>query len=254
MQLAAWLRGSDMKKFLLVCEGPTDVAFIKEISRRFGDDSGQEIDVIEMSPQKDATSGQWPSHGWSAVRSWCKAYKKKTEGDLADVPPGFVELLRRRYWKSVVEFSGADGLIIQMDTDIAEKISDLDVGYEDSSLGRREYCRNAVFYWLGEDDAVGEKAYMLLPTYAMESWVLAIHDQSENVFNDLDKPFDYEAVHDFEERLVQLGYPSKKVQEGRRLKKRYGSYSRYAGLVFQKLDLVRDRCSEAEGFFSFLES
>lgn len=44
-------------KYLLVCEGPTDVAFLKRLASKLGTDLGAEVTIQELSPQKDATWG-----------------------------------------------------------------------------------------------------------------------------------------------------------------------------------------------------
>ncbi len=102
-------------KYLLVCEGPTDISFLKELSSKIGEDLQSTIELVELSPQKDATTSQWPPHGWTQVRNWCKAWKFKTPEDIKDVPSHFIELLKRRNWRALIDINNADGLIMQMD-------------------------------------------------------------------------------------------------------------------------------------------
>ncbi|MEZ8373686.1 hypothetical protein AB6C91_05200 [Vibrio cyclitrophicus] len=238
-------------KYLLVCEGPTDVAFLKRLASKLGQDLGAEVTIQELSPQKDATTGEWPAHGWNAVRTWCKSWRVKSDADLANIPPHFVELAKRRTWKALVQTS-ADGLIIQMDTDIAEDIADLDERYPNTTLSRREFCEQALFNWINESETSEEKPVFLLPSYAMETWLLALYDPSENVFSDLDVDFDYEDIVNLEERLISLGFSSKKKKGVDRLAKKDHRYLNYADRVHGNFQTVKSRCSEAEKFEKFL--
>ncbi|SDH72054.1 hypothetical protein SAMN04488136_1265 [Vibrio xiamenensis] len=238
-------------KYLLVCEGPTDVAFLKRLSSKLGKDLGAEVTIQELSPQRDATTGEWPAHGWNAVRTWCKSWRVKSDDDFASIAPHFVELAKRRTWKALVKTS-ADGLIIQMDTDIAEHITDLDERFPNTALGRREFCEKALFNWINESETSEEKPVFLLPSYAMETWLLALYDPSENVFSDLGTGFNYEEIVNLEDRLISLGFSSKKKKGVDRLAKKDSQYLNYADRVYNNFQTVKSRCSEAEKFECFL--
>lgn len=238
-------------KYLLVCEGPTDVAFLKRLASKLGTDLGAEVTIQELSPQKDATTGEWPAHGWNAVRSWCKSWRVKSKEDLANIAPHLEELAKRRTWKALVQTS-ADGLIIQMDTDIAEQITDLDERFPHTTLSRREFCEQALFNWINESKTSEEKPVFLLPSYAMETWLLALYDPTENVFSDLDTDFNYEDIANLEDRLISLGFSSKKKRGMDKLVKKEHLYVNYADQVYNNFHTVKSRCSEAEKFENFL--
>ncbi|MCI5146553.1 MAG: hypothetical protein D3923_13755 [Candidatus Electrothrix sp. AR3] len=239
-------------KFLLVCEGPTDIAFLKELSSKIGEDFNAAIELIELSPERDATTNQYPSHGWPGVRSWCRKWKRKTPEELEKVPSHFIELMRRRYWKALIDINGANGLIIQMDTDIAEQLCDLDCHFTDYEGTRRSYCQKAILSWLGESAETLNRAYLLLPSFAIETWLLATHDPDETVFDDLDKPFNYEELLDVENRLIAIGYAAKEVSGKKRLKKQSKRYKNYGKIVFPKFHNVKQRCTEADYFYQIL--
>ncbi len=240
--------------FLLVCEGPTDISFLKKLSEKIGGELNTEIELVELSPQKDATTETWPPHGWTKVRSWCKSWKFKTQEEIEAVAARspFSALLQRKYWKALVDIRNADGLIIQMDTDIAEKIVDYNCKFVDYNGSRRDFCEKSILFWLGETAESIDGAYLLLPSFAIETWLLASHDPEGEVFDDLGKPFNYETLSDVETRLVNIGYPSK-VKNGRHcLIKKENKHSNYAEQVFMNLDKVKERCGEAERYCLFL--
>lgn len=240
-------------KFLLVCEGPTDVSFLKRLSERIGEDLGSKINIIELSPQRDATTNKWPSHGWTAVRRWCETWKVKEATDLQSAPLNLRQSLLRRNWKMLLQFRQADGIIIQIDTDIAEEIRDLSDNYSDTKISRREFCKKAVLHWLGESPETIQGAYLLLPSYAIETWLLATHGPSESCFDNIKKPFNYENISEVEKLLLELGYSGKNDNEKRRLRKKENKYIEYADRVYLNLNNVKLRCNEANEFCSFLE-
>lgn len=244
----------DKYKYLLVSEGPTDIAFLKQLISKLTSDLGSVAEVVELSPQRDATSGEWPAHGWTGVKTWCNSWKVKTESDLEKIPEYFIELAKRRNWKSLVATSGADGLIIQMDTDIAEYIRGLGCDFSEFSGSRREFCQSAIYFWLGESGQATDKPFLLLPSFAMETWLLATHSPASPVFDDLDKPFNYEDIVDLEERLVLLGYSSKSKKGKKKLAKRESEYIGYADKVHTHFADVTLRCEEANHLDAFIKS
>jgi len=240
-------------KFLLVCEGPTDIAFLKRLNEKIAGNLGTTIEIQEMSPQRDATSDSYPPHGWTGVRSWCKANRVKSENEINSIDSPFKDLLRRKNWKALVSVANADGLIVQMDTDIAEEIRDLPYRYTEHRGSRRDFCHEAVLYWMREEPSLDSNYYILLPTYALETWLLAVHEPNESVFDDLTKPFNYEELPDAESRLLELGYQAKRnAHQGQRLKKKEIQYLEYADKVYEKIASVKERCREAHLFYDFL--
>lgn len=239
-------------KYLLVCEGPTDIALLKKLTKKLSNDLNADIEIAELAPQVDATTGLWPAHGWGAVRSWCYSWKVKTEEELSNAPPFMIDLLKRRTWKALIAFNNADGLIIQMDTDIAECITDLSTPFDPINDNRRDYCRDAILYWLSESNQSNDKPFILLPSYALESWLLATHSPENTIFNDLPKPLDYEKITDLESRLISLGYAKKRNKGRDRLVKTYAVYNTYADIIHTNFENVSQRCSEAKAYLDFI--
>jgi hypothetical protein len=138
------------RKFLLVCEGPTDIEVINAMSKGLVNANGLSIEIVPLSPQRDETSGNYPPHGWTAVRDWCQSNRKKTEAEVAHLTPALRQIALRKNWINILSASSAAGLLIQIDTDIAEQISDLPKKFADSGLSRKDYTRSAIQHWLAE--------------------------------------------------------------------------------------------------------
>ncbi|WP_262264899.1 hypothetical protein [Pantoea dispersa] len=234
------------KVFLLVCEGPTDIEIIKSISNKISNDSGCEIEIRELSPTKDKTTDKYPSHGWTAVKAWCEKYKLDKgitiDPNLMDWQKKLLAVKLGARWDSLIKFSGADGIIIQIDTDIAEQMTH--ERFDPATHIRKEFCREAVNIWLNETSAP-DGIYYLLSTYSSEVWLLAAHEPEICV--------DYESIPDVENRLIAIGYAKKKENGNYKLRKERALYSRYGENIVQKLNTVRQRCSECESFCSHLE-
>lgn len=238
------------KKFLLVCEGPTDYHLINGISRKLSEIAGYPIQIQMLSPQLCA-SGQFERQGWTGIKNWCLKNVHKTEADLAAAKPETRAYLRRQSWRALVAFSRAQGLIIQMDTDIAEHISD-SVVFDPTAKHRRAHCDEALKRWLKEPHS-DEKLFFTLTTYALETWLLATYPPEHSVFNDLAKPFDYEALPDQEDRLIALGWKATKKKGKLRLKKSPSElYIPYGQIAADNIDVVRGRCREADDLCNHL--
>lgn len=241
-----------MKKYLLVSEGPTDHVVIKEIAKKISSEIGQVIDIVELSPQRDATSGTYPAHGWNAIQSWCKKFSTKSPESMAHLPASTQQFLKRQNWRSLLAFDSANGLLIQLDTDIAQDLKDLKIIQPGEC--RKTHCKDAVLTWLNESSSV-EGLYLALTAHALETWILATHSPSESVFNDLPKNFNYELIEDVEDRLINLGYESKLKRGRQRLKKSpYTIYEAYAKRISANLTTVRTRCEAANELCKHLEA
>ena len=251
MQWVDYLLGFRMatKKYLLVCEGPTDFEILSAISKNIENKNGHSIEIVPLSPQIDATSGSYPPHGWTAVRLWCKSNRVKSQGDVASLDDKLREVALRKNWLALVAVSGADGLIIQLDTDIAEHIVDLAPPFLGSGVTRREFCDTAIAKWLGVKK-IHPNMFLVLSSHSTETWLLAMHDPEDAVFADLTVPFNYEDIPDPEDRLLVLGYKKKSG----RLHKKPSVYEGYAHTLVGRLTQVRQRCVEAEVFCDFIES
>jgi hypothetical protein len=236
------------KLYLLVCEGFTDILVSKQIARKISNNTDNNIEIRELSPQKDATTNQYPSHGWEEVRRWCKVYGKII--DVGDNP--FAILAQKKNWKALLKTSNAHGLIIQMDTDIVQYITEFIPIYSGTTKNeRKRFAKKSILNWLGETTKPDE-IYLLLSTTSTETWILATHDRVESVFNDLPNNFDYEDIENAIERLFTLGYTSYIDSQGKE-KLSKSNYKPYAQKIVDNLDKVRLECEEAESFCQQLE-
>jgi len=241
-----------VKHYLLVCEGQTDFFVIDEIARKLSDLDNVDIKITPLSPQYDATSQTWPRHGWTAIRNWCKVYGRKSHADVSHLDPHLRQAALRKNWQAMLALSQADGLIIQVDTDIAEHITD-GSPFDPSTSHRRDYLEASVLLWLNEPNKP-QPIYLALTTHALEAWILATHPESEPVFSDLAKPFNYEDINNLEARLIRLGYQSTKYRGQTKLSKKESLYKHYAMKVAENLPQVRARCPSAEALCSHLEN
>lgn len=240
-----------MKKFLLVAEGPTDNVVIKEVARKISATIGEKIEIIELSPQRDATTGTYPAHGWGAVRSWCRKYSNKTAANLAHLPAPVQKFLIRQQWRALVAFDQARGLIIQLDTDIAHELTELKQIQPGDC--RKIHCSDEVLKWLDEQ-GISNDLHLALSSFALETWILATHPRTDPVFADLPQNFNFEHIEDVEDRLITLGYASRSKRGKRRIKKSpHTIYEPYAKHIATHLDLVRQRCESADDLCSYLE-
>ena len=235
------------KLYLLVCEGYTDILVIDKIAKKISENRNERVVIRELSPQKHATTNRYPSHGWEEVRRWCKTYGKTI--DVDDNP--FAILAQKRNWRALVKISKADGLIIQMDTDIVQYITELIPNYTGvTKKSRKNFAKKAILNWLGENNTPNE-IYLLLSTQSTETWLLSTHDRVENVFSDLPKDFDYEDIVDVIERLLKLGYLSY-IDDTGKTKFSKSNYKPYAQKIADNLDKVREECEEAEKLCQYL--
>lgn len=216
------------KKFLLVCEGPSDIAIFKRIADKFS------AIIEEISPIPSASgSTSYPSHGWSGVQSWCQRMAaNKSTGNPLDF---------------YLKFTGADGLIIQLDTDISHL---LNINGDYGGSGDRAWCEKAIDSWLS--DRKGHPCtHYILCSYATEAWILATYSNSAiglakgSVKN-------YETIQQPDSYLLALGYTKKAGA----LKKSYQIYSgeKYATRIIRHSRKVAVRCAEFERYVSILNT
>ena len=233
------------KLYLLVCEGPTDILVLKNIAKKISQNTGNNITIRELSPQRDATTSRYPKHGWKEVRRWCKLY-----GTSLNTSENTFEAYaaRSKNWKAEIAISNADGLIIQIDTDIVEYITDLIPSFRGRTKeARKKFATKAILKWLGETVQPSE-IYLLLSTTSTETWVLATHSRTESVFNDLPSNFDFEDIKDVINRLFTLGYANF-IEAGSgqiKLKKDLSIYENYAKNIANNIIKVRSECQEVE--------
>ncbi|MEG7508403.1 hypothetical protein [Serratia marcescens] len=248
---------SETKIFLLVCEGPTDIEIIRAMAEKVKESIGRPIEIRELSPTQDKTTGTYPRQGWTAVKSWCETYSlNKNIVIPEELEEWRKKLLTKKMsfrWDTLIKMSGADGIILQIDTDIAEEMTHAD--FTTSGLTRKLFSHNAVNLWLNEI-AKPLDFYYLMSTFSTETWLLASHQIVENttVLGDLATVTDYESIPDSEARLIALGYAKHKKNGQVRLRKEPAIYKRYGEKIVSKIDVVRARCIEADDFYKFLET
>lgn len=240
------------QNYLLVCEGQTDYFVIDQIAKSLSSTTDKNINIIPLSPQQDATTKEWPQHGWTAIRSWCRLYGNKNEADLAGMDPGLKAAAMRRNWRALLLMKKAHGIILQIDTDIAEHITDLP-RFDPTKEHRKNHVHDAVVFWLN-DKNYSPSMYLALTTHALEAWILATHPETDPAFSDLPKDFNFEDIEDVEDRLIQLGYKTTKKKGVSRLSKKEKLYKEYALKISENLGMVRSKCQSAEDLCNHLET
>lgn len=206
---------------MLVCEGETDLIVFEALASFF---STREKKIVfqSLSPHRDATSGTYPPNGFGEVLNWCRRNKDR--------------------YQMFLDFKGANALFIQLDTDIAKKINSDCVIHGNSPRQCCEETLNNCFQNTKEPN----QCYYILPTQNTESWILASHRDVTWLDQDKRLISDYELLNS-EERLVELGYSSKKSGRRRRLNKNPASrYREYAKRLTSNLDVARGRCKELD--------
>ena len=241
----------------LVCEGPTDIALLKKISLYQAKDNNVNLEIRVLSPQKDATSGQYQG-GWTRIRSWCKAHSGSSGQNNNYINKMGLNVSKLSQfqatlqWKSVLKAAGISKLLIQMDTDIAEEIDDTPKSFNPKKDIRKDYCKLSINFWLGVKAVEPELLY-LMTTYALETWILATYDEKDNQSVFPSRILDYETLPDWEEKLIALGLPAR-IKKGRlRLLKWDGYYKgAYFNRIIRNIDVVRRRCIEFVNFETML--
>ena len=163
-------------KYLLVCEGPTDLPILREVAERYG----HEVEMLR--PAYDRTSQSHKPHGWDRVRRWCRRHHAKIH-----------VFLRERE---------AEVLMLHMDTDIAGEI---DRNYRDKGLSRRECCEAALNAAL-QSDRMPDSCYYVLPTMATETWLLALYDSRTHPTVFTSQMDNYETYPEPKMLLRQIGW------------------------------------------------
>lgn len=237
------------KKVLVVCEGHTDFVFIEGIFNHLGKPIGKKFQLEMIAPQVDATTGAAEQHGWTGVKRWCELNAIKNPSSLGHLPEHIRRVVLSRSWETLVAASNADLLLIQLDTDIAKEI---DRNFNPSLESRRDFCARQLNRWLGILTDVPNCKY-LLPTYAIENWLLATYDETSAPDVFCAAPHNYEIIFDVEARLLALGYPKK----GGRLKKtvlKYKNDDRFLKRLLTHLDVSKARCPELDSFVGLIQT
>ncbi|MFA5181502.1 MAG: hypothetical protein WC405_09310 [Syntrophales bacterium] len=241
------------KKILVVCEGGTDFVFLEGIINYIGNSSGRSFDIQMLSPQIDATTGHAERQGWTKVKSWCILHGKKSPDELLALDKETRAVVSRRNWEGLLIMSGADLLLVHLDTDIAGEI---DNNFDHTKEHRRDCCERNLNLWLGILSIEPNCKYVL-PTYAIETWLLATYDSSSAAMIFSATPEDYELIDDFEDKLIAIGYASKLKASRRRLVKkasRYKNNDMYLPRLLTHITNVQLRCKELLYFMSLIQS
>lgn len=208
-----------MTDLLLVCEGETDVYIFEALITHLA----IPLKLLPLAPQKDATSGTYPCHGFGGVINWCKANTERLQ--------------------MLIDFRGSKALFIQLDTDITSQIN------PNCTHSARKCCEehlNQIF----NTQLAPNRCHYILPTQNTETWLLASLEPPET--NGSGVIYDYESLTDTEKRLIARRYPSKK---GRKLKKTPADkYKKYAERLVENLGTARTRCAELDKLCHLLQN
>lgn len=219
------------KILLLVCEGPTDIYIFEALAAHFSNPKIQ-LTITSLAPQRDATSGTYPSHSFGHVLNWCTVNHSKIQ--------------------MLIDFKGASALFLQMDTDIAKQ-ANLDCINQGHPA--RHCCQERLNQQLRTIQEP-PRCHYILPTQSTETWILASHeppeqDMSSTAINN------YELITNTEQRLIARGYPSKKGKNSntKKLNKTPAKkYKEYGKKLADNLTLARKRCSELNRLCILLEN
>ncbi len=177
----------------------------------------KKIELVLECPALDETSGKRERGGWGKVCSWCKKNGVPQEAQMSEeertsLTANGVNLDNLPHptappaprLETILAFRAPKGIIIHLDSDIAEQISGLDVSFTNSGTNRKEYCRDAIMTWLGMPE--DRQILFVVATYCIETWFLATHDHVTDPQIFSDPVDDYEAIADVIEKLLALGY------------------------------------------------
>lgn len=214
-----------MTDILLICEGETDVYVFEELTTHLA----SPLKLLSLSPQKDATRGTYPHHGFGDVINWCKDNVEKLQ--------------------MFIDFHGSKALFIQLDTDVASQV------YPNCThSSARKCCEEHLNQIFGTQQAP-DRCHYILPTQNTETWLLASLEPAETD-NNGNAINNYELITDTEERLIARKYPSKRgVANKRKLKKNPAQYKKtYAPQLKENLDTARTRCAELDKLCHLLQT
>lgn len=218
----------------------------------------------------------WPGEryaskaGWGSLKNWCLEQASALKGN--DLRLVAASVLNPKLNQAVVRKQvSADKigaalalspagyprqLVLQIDADIAHHLDD--ECEENGTLpkplsvtNRQSACENAVRAWLGgHSGKVGTSIVLCIATMAVETWVLATHDQGmlsagagiATVIVDYDYLVSPDTV------LVSLGYAANASGGKRVLRKKTGLYAQYGARLVANLEAARTRSSSLNDF------
>lgn len=251
-------------EFVVVCEGVSDFEVLKILLSEIGRSLGVEITARLLSPAQDETTRRRARGGWGSVQAWCRAngatrQSSLTETDLAPLhnagfPIQFIKPAQPKpRWPTLLALTGATGVLIHLDADIAEKITGMKKSFTESGLSRKEYCRQAIAIWLGATEA--QALCFVIATHCTETWFLALHDVTTDPSFFTTKILDYESVPDVIKALEILGYKTFIDKEtGHTTIDKVALTVDHGTRFAKKIDIVESRCAEIQHLKRYLVS
>lgn len=238
-----------MTRLGIVCEGLTDVVIITELIDEISPDTSYRV----IKPYLDATTGEYESWGWTNIRLWCE----RNSGRSVEIEPDFFRagapgIVMQTMSVDILTQSSVETICIQMDTDIAEKI-DTKRGFTNymssvEGASRRNYCEKYILKWLKTD--ARDDLFLILPTMALETWIIAVFDRTNahDVFGDSE--VDYLAL-DPKKFMGDLS-------RCRHIKSKEKTLKNYRDnlwpVVRDGMEKIKERCPEFLRLTSFLSS
>lgn len=249
--------------FLLVSEGVSDHEVLKLVLREIGKTKGLDIQLELISPALDETTKIRERGGWGNVQAWCKKHgsvQVKNDFTIEDrnslEQAGFkLDFLpsnkKHPSWESFVALSGAAGLFVHLDADIAEKINDIAINYCDSGLSRKDYCKHAIRTWIGTDE--DSQLCFVTPSYCLETWYLATHDNLTDPGVIPDQIENYETVENVISLLLSLGYDGFTDENtGLITVDKKSLTEKHSGHLIDNFSVSLSRCPELQRVYSYI--
>ncbi|HEY6872365.1 MAG TPA: hypothetical protein VI298_06530 [Geobacteraceae bacterium] len=226
---------------IVVCEGSSDFSFIEGIIKHIGSLHNKVFEAILLAPEIDATSGKHQRFGYEGVKNWCK-YQSSQFHNFGKNKVG-----------SLLAWHDANLILIHLDADIADKIDINQAQFNGRVKDRRNWCSDALDNWFGVlKDNINYN--YIIPTWQIETWLLATFD---NITNPVESPValtDYETILDVESKLLSLGYREDLEKPGRLYKEKnlFATNSKYVPRLLANLPTATSRCSELLNFENIL--
>jgi hypothetical protein len=254
------------KEIFVVGEGTTDFEVLKSIIVACGNATGQRYRARALWPG-DRYAGK---AGWSSMKKWCQEQASALRGDeqrtlaAAMINPKLANAVVRRVRSSdkigaalaIAAAGHRRELVLQIDADIAEQLLDECAANRGMPLPlsvahRKAVCENALASWLGgHHTKIGAGIIICVSTFAIETWILATHDQYELAAK-CGVPIviaDYDHLPDPDEHLVALGYAGNSAGGVKYLRKSAGLYATYGERIASNFVAARSRSASLDFF------
>ncbi|MBA3772657.1 MAG: hypothetical protein H0X13_09290 [Ramlibacter sp.] len=254
------------REFFVVSEGTTDFEVLKALILNSGLASGGRYRARALWPaDRNAQKA-----GWSSMKNWCKEQASALTGNdrrilaASLLNPKPTESTIRK--PAVADKIGAAlsitaagherRLILQIDADVAHHLIGECVANQAFTLPlsiaeRRTVCENALKDWLGgHAQKIGAGILLCVPTVALETWILATHDQAE-LHAKCNVPMvigDYDHLMNPDKLLVKLGYAGHGSGAQRELRKTVGHYVTYGERIVARFEDCRARSMSFDSF------